>query len=162
VRRQPRKAGPAYKDWPPVGQWQVFLGMLPDGRWVCTAQRDAIQRNGYAYSLGFSFSGQESRLSILHIGPGAPSPAELSLQADGKPVASFAAISGKAFGPKNVLHPINALMPGDSYIRVVLPALSRARELTITDGDRRYSFNLAGLRRTTPDLAECARLAVQP
>jgi hypothetical protein len=153
---------PAYKDWPSVGHWQVFLKTALDGQRVCTDLRDAIKRDSYSYTLELSISAQESHLTLLHIGPGAPKPAEISLEADGRPVASFVATNGAAYGPDNVLHPINAVMPGDSYSRLVLPALSQARELTVIAGNRRYPFELADLRRTTTDLAECARLAAQP
>lgn len=150
--------------WPAVGNWQVMLGTLSDGRRICTAQHNAVQMKGYGYTLGFSFSGEQSRLSLIYIGPGAPSAAEISLQADGRPVADFAAITsgGRGMGPGNALYPINAILPGDSYTRVIIPALSRARELTITAGTRRYSFDLAGFSQTTAELVQCARLANQP
>lgn len=152
-----------HRTWPAVGNWQVFLGTLPDGQRTCTVQHNAVQMNGYGYTAGFSFSGHESRFSMIHIGPGAPIATVISLQADGQPVASFAAISsGSSFGPGNNLHPLNAIMPGNSYIRVVSPALSRAREMTVTAGNQTYSFDLAGFNRMTPELVECARLAAQP
>jgi hypothetical protein len=153
-----------HRVWAAVGNWQVMLGTLPDGRRICTAQHKAVQMKGYGYTLGFSFSGQESRLALIHMGPDAPSAAEISLQADGRPVADFAALAngGQGIGPGNALHPINAIMPDDSYTRVVIPALSRARELTVIAGNQRYSFQLAGFSQTTAQLVQCARLANQP
>jgi len=153
-----------HRVWPAVGNWQVMLGTLPDGRLICTAHHKAVQMNGYGYTLGFSFSGQESRLALIHMGPDAPSAAEISLQADGRFVADFAALAngGQGIMPGNALHPINAIMPGDSYTRVVIPALSHAREMTVTAGNQHYSFRLAGFSQTTAQLVQCARLANQP
>jgi hypothetical protein len=125
-----------------VGDWQVVASHLPDGRRICTAQHNVVQMTGYGYTAGFSFSARESRFGLLHVGPGARAATEISIRADGRPVASFAAVSSAGYGSGNALHPINAIMPGDSYVRVVSPALSRAREMTVIAGKLSYRFEL--------------------
>jgi hypothetical protein len=148
--------------WPAAGNWQVISGTLADGQHICTAQHKAVQMNGFGYTLGFSFSEGQSRLSIIHVGPGAPLTASVSINADGRPVASFAAISGgPGFGPGNALHPIISIMPGDSFSRVLIPALSAAHNMTITAGNRSYNFALADFSGMVNELSDCARLMIK-
>jgi hypothetical protein len=164
---QARGAGPATvnpntgdRAWPAVSNWQVFSGHLPDGRRICTAQHNVVQMTGYGYTVGFSFSERESRFALLHIGPGAPAATEIAIQADGRPVASFAAVSSAGYGPGNALHPINAIMPGDSYLRVVSLALSRAREMTVIAGKLSYRFELGDFGQMSREMTQCALLGI--
>ena len=89
-QRQSHRSG--LELWTPVGPWAVLLLPLQNGSYVCTATTRTPPWGPAGYSMAFVLSLSATHFYLYYDNSLVPTPAELMLAVDNKPIARLPVI----------------------------------------------------------------------
>ena len=153
---QSRSHGSGLEGWFPVGSWTVLLLPLSNGNYVCTAITREPPWGPAGYAMAFVFSLAATHFYLYYDDPAVPTPRELVLAVDGEMLARLTVIEHQPV-EHDGQHLIVADLPGNMFVRQVVPPMLNGETLTVTAGRHRYTMPIGGFRAVMQEIADCAR-----
>lgn len=105
--------------------------------------------------MSFAFKVESTHFYLWYNGPLLPTPTTLDLSVDGRRLVELPVLEQQPAG-SNYPNMIMADVPGDMFVKQVMPPMLNANTLTVRVGQSSFSMPITGYKEVASELFDCA------